>query len=266
MEERREHGTTGSHIDEDALALVALGEQSDDSAVRAHLDACAGCRAEVAALRSTVSVARSAVGEVSLIEPPARVWQAVRGELGLDADLQPPSRPARVPSAVSATSAPAPVVSLLMRRERRAGIRRTIAVIAASAAAAAVITGAVLGWGAAAPRDAGQLLAGTTLEPLPAWAGASGEAALAELADGQRVLRVALDADVSGDVVREVWLLTPEVDGLISLGYLTGPTGEFVVPDSVDLARFSVVDVSAEPLDGDPTHSGDSIVRGALDV
>ena len=36
--------------------------------------------------------------------------------------------------------------------------------------------------------------------------------------------------------------------------------------DSVDLARFSVVDVSAEPLDGDPTHSGDSIVRGALDV
>jgi hypothetical protein len=77
---------------------------------------------------------------------------------------------------------------------------------------------------------------------------------------------VALDADVAGDVVREVWLLTPEVDGLISLGYLTGASGEFIVPDSVDLDRFSVVDISAEPLDGDPTHSGDSIVRGALEV
>jgi hypothetical protein len=39
-----------------------------------------------------------------------------------------------------------------------------------------------------------------------------------------------------------------------------------LIPESVDLARYSVVDISAEPVDGDPTHSGDSIVRGALDV
>ncbi len=266
MEERPESGTTGSHIDEDALALVALGEQSDDSAVRAHLGACADCRAEVAALRSTVSVARSAVGEVALIEPPARVWQAVRGELGLDPALQAPSRPARVPSMPSAASAPSPVVELITRRERRSSIRRTVGVIAASAAAAAIITGGVLGWGAAAPRAAGELLASATLDALPAWQSASGDASLERLADGERVLRVTLDAPVAEGVVREVWLLTPEVDGLISLGYLTEGTGVFVVPDSVDIGRFSVVDISAEPLDGDPTHSGDSIVRGALDV
>ena len=64
--------------------------------------------------------------------------------------------------------------------------------------------------------------------------------------------------------MREVWLLTEAVDGLISLGLLNGTEGEFIVPDSVDLERFSIVDVSQEPLDGDPTHSGDSIVRGPL--
>jgi hypothetical protein len=36
------------------------------------------------------------------------------------------------------------------------------------------------------------------------------------------------------------------------------------VPDGVDTAEFPVVDVSAEADDGDPAHSGDSIVRGTL--
>lgn len=254
-----------AHIDAETLALVALGE-SVDAAAEVHITACAECRRELDGLRSTITVARSAVGEVALTDAPPRVWHAIRGELGLDPALEPPSRPARVPSVATVGSAPAPVVDLAARRERRGGIPRIITAVVASAAAAALITGAVLGWGAAAPRDAGQVLAAASLDALPSWPAATGEATLAQLGDGQRVLRVALDADVAGDVVREVWLLTPEVDGLISLGYLTGASGEFIVPDSVDLDRFSVVDISAEPLDGDPTHSGDSIVRGALEV
>lgn len=254
------------HIDADTLALIALGEAVADASATDHLAACAACEHELSGLRSTITVARSAIGETALTEPPARVWQAIRGELGLDPTLVPPSRPARVPSVATVGSAPAPVVELAARRERRAGIRRIVTAVVASAAAAVVITGAVLGWGAGAPRDAGQVLASASLDALPAWPSASGDASIAQLADGQRVLRVTLDAAVSGDVVREVWLLTPEVDGLISLGYLSGSSGEFIVPDSVDLARFSVVDISAEPLDGDPTHSGDSIVRGALEV
>lgn len=264
MEPRTDPGES-PHIDADALALVALGERAAD-AVTAHLEGCADCRAEVLALRSTVVVARSSVGEVALIDPPVRVWQAVRGELGLDPALSPPSKPARVSSPASVASAPTPVVELVTGARRRAGIRRWAAVMAASAAAAAIVTGAVIGWGAAAPRDEGRLLASAALDALPAWQSAAGTASLALLDDGQRVLRVTLDAQVGDDAVREVWLLTPEVDGLISLGYLTESTGEFIVPDSVDIRRYSVVDVSAEPLDGDPTHSGDSIVRGALDV
>jgi hypothetical protein len=259
-----QHSDRVAHIDAETLALVALGESVDPMA-EVHIDTCALCRRELDELRSTIMVARSAVGEVALTDPPARVWQAIRGELGLDPALVPPSRPARVPSVATVGSAPTPVADLSAHRARRAGIPRIMTAVAA-AAAAALITGAVLGWGAAAPRDAGQVLAAASLDALPDWPAANGEATLAQLADGQRVLRVALDADVAGDVVREVWLLTPEVDGLISLGYLTGASGEFIVPDSVDLDRFSVVDISAEPLDGDPTHSGDSIVRGALEV
>ena len=63
-----------------------------------------------------------------------------------------------------------------------------------------------------------------------------------------------------------MWLLKPDVSGLVSLGMLDGTTGEFAVPAGLDLAEFPVVDVSDEPLDGEPAHSGVSVVRGALDA
>ena len=63
---------------------------------------------------------------------------------------------------------------------------------------------------------------------------------------------------------REVWLLTPDVKGLVSVGTLAGPSGRFALPAGLDLAEFSVVDVSEEQFDGNPAHSGNSIVRGAL--
>lgn len=254
------------HTDPDALALVALGEPLTDPRVIDHLAQCASCRDEIEALRSTVSVARSSIGESELHAPPARVWQSVRAELGLSADLEPPISAARASELVATQVSPAPVASLDAARARRSGIRRLIVPVAASAAAAALVAGGVLWWGAAAPRDAGQLIASAQLDALPAWPAAAGQATVAERADGERVVQVSLDAEVGEGVVREVWLLTEDVEGLISLGLLTGSTGEFIVPASVDLSEFSVVDISAEPLDGDPTHSGDSIVRGALDV
>lgn len=253
------------HTDPDALALVALGEPPTDPRVIEHVSQCASCRHEIEALRSTVTVARSSIGEAELQSPPARVWQSLRAELGLSADLEPQAG-AEHASVVATGSAPAPVASLDAARERRSSIRRFIATIAASAAAAALVAGGVLWWGAAAPRDAGQLIASAQLDALPDWPAATGQATVAERADGERVVQVSLDAEVGEGVVREVWLLTENLDGLISLGLLTGSSGEFVVPASVDLSQFSLVDISAEPLDGDPTHSGDSIVRGALDV
>jgi hypothetical protein len=36
------------------------------------------------------------------------------------------------------------------------------------------------------------------------------------------------------------------------------------LPADLDLGRFDVVDVSREPLDGNPGHSSDSVLRGTL--
>jgi anti-sigma-K factor RskA len=61
-----------------------------------------------------------------------------------------------------------------------------------------------------------------------------------------------------------VWLIAADGTGLVSIGYLDGSEGIFEVPSGVDLAKYSLVDVSAEPDNGDTTHSGNSIVRGEL--
>ena len=64
---------------------------------------------------------------------------------------------------------------------------------------------------------------------------------------------------------REVWLIREDGQALISLGVLDDASGTFRVPDGVDLDEYRLVDISFEPVDGDPAHSGDSIVRGELD-
>ena len=75
---------------------------------------------------------------------------------------------------------------------------------------------------------------------------------------------ISVDAPPSADGYREVWLIADDLSSLTSLGVLEGSQGRFDIPDDLDLAAFPLVDVSQEPLDGDPAHSGDSIVRGPL--
>jgi anti-sigma-K factor RskA len=63
----------------------------------------------------------------------------------------------------------------------------------------------------------------------------------------------------------EVWLLAPDASRLVSLGLLQpGQAATFELPADLDLAEYPVVDVSLEPMDGDPAHSSDSVVRGTL--
>ena len=82
----------------------------------------------------------------------------------------------------------------------------------------------------------------------------------------QRGTSYLLHIDVSGlpqepSSYIEVWLIDAEVKGMISLGPFHG-NGDYVIPSGVDPAKYPIVDVSLEPSDGVPTHSGVSIVRG----
>lgn len=267
------------HSDAETLALAAMGEAPIDPAERAHLDSCAVCRAELDALRQTVSVARSTLGEGALSTPSGAVWSAIHRELGLAPGIRPPietpaaavrplpepAEPARAERAEADATQSAPVASLADARRRRGALRSFIVPVAASAAAAALVAGGILWWGAAEPVDPAVTVASADLDALPAWQGAAGSALVLQRGD-DRVVTVTVDAPAPDGALREVWLLTPEVDGLISLGYLEGSSDEFVIPAGVDLAEYPIVDVSQEPLDGDPAHSGDSVVRGTLEA
>lgn len=230
------------HVDAEVLALAALGEPVS-AADEAHLAICERCGDEVASLERAAGLARDG-GREELVAPPPAVWTRIRAELGL-ADAT-PARPADTPPAV--------VVPLR---------RRTSAWIAAAAAAGVVVGGVGATWVATRDDAPPALLAAADLAPLPGW-DAAGHAEVEEAADGSRVLVLSVDvADIDG--LQEVWLLKEDVSGLVSLGLLDGAEGRFVLPAGLDLAEYPVVDVSREPLDGDPAHSGDSIVRGVLD-
>ena len=59
----------------------------------------------------------------------------------------------------------------------------------------------------------------------------------------------------------EVWLIDRQVNGMISLGPFHGD-GDYAIPSGVDPTKYPIVDVSIEPADGVPTHSGVSTCRG----
>ncbi len=83
---------------------------------------------------------------------------------------------------------------------------------------------------------------------------------------GDRCLDLELSAlpEVS-DAYLEVWLIDTNVEGMVSLGPIKGD-GCVSIPASVDPGAFPVVDISIEPADGEPTHSGRSILRGVLNI
>lgn len=244
-----------SHCDPETLALRALGEVVGTPEEDAHLASCEQCQGEVSSLRRGVLVATAAGPDMMTLEaPPARVWDRITAELAAD---EPDTRPEAEPEAPVADVVP------LRRRSRPATW-----LLAAAGIGGIVVGGvatAVMLDGSSAPQST--VAASVDLDPLPAW-DASGSAQLTIAEDGSRVLQVTVDAAAAAgaDGFQEVWLIDREVAGMVSLGNLEGTSGEFVIPAGVEVADFPIVDVSLEPLDGDPTHSGDSIVRGTFDV
>jgi anti-sigma-K factor RskA len=87
-----------------------------------------------------------------------------------------------------------------------------------------------------------------------------------ERTDGTRVLEVQLRAGDLDDEYYEVWLIDEAVQDMVPVGVARSGTVTFELPTGLDLGRFPIVDVSVEPLDGNPTHSGVSVARGVLDT
>lgn len=61
----------------------------------------------------------------------------------------------------------------------------------------------------------------------------------------------------------EVWMIDTRISKLVSLGPVRAD-GTYTLPVGFDPEKYPVVDVSEERLDGNPSHSGVSILRGTL--
>lgn len=208
--------------------------------------------AELAAIEADLR--RLDPGDLELPAPPGAVWDRIE---------------AAIPDAAPA----APVTSLARHRSRRRIGARAMLLSAAAAVVLVVVAGVVV----LAPGDDGTIVATADLRFDPAAFDPLGATASAEVSlvrDGDRyelaIDRAVLPDPAASDADLELWLIRADADGnvadLVSLGLVTGDEGTFVVPDGFDPATYDVVDISVEPHDGDPAHSGRSILRGQLDA
>lgn len=229
------------HASDEDLALIALGERLPG--VDAHVRACPTCAPELRALASTVDTARRA-HLAALPPPPDAVWDRISSELGL-------------------VGPPAVVVPLEAGRVRRTPWRRPLLAGAGTltaAAAAALVVVAVVGEDPAAPSSEQARVPLTALGAVDA----RGEVVLTDSAD-TRSLTVDTRGLPDADGFYEVWLVDLDAGRLVALGTLDeAGRGRLTVPDGVDLSDYPEVDISLEPHDGDPGHSGDSVLRGPL--
>jgi hypothetical protein len=284
------------HLDPEELSLLALYGDWQDEAGREHLRVCPACASDYAALRRAVDAVKTAPDTSSLSVPGPQVWAGIHRELGLSPSVQEdPLTAARRDAALPSTERPdardvqaaaprdtgphgsgapgavpddgqqgrvapsdAPSARIYPRKNP-AWWQRTGTWMAAAAAAVLVAAGGI--WALNRPAQP-QPLAEAQLTPLAEYS-ATGSARVVETAGGARTLEVTLDKD-EAQGYQEVWLIAPDLSRLVSLGVMNADSGTFQVPAGLELADYPIVDVSDEPVDGNPAHSSVSIVRGTL--
>jgi hypothetical protein len=238
------------HLDPEVLSLFALDEPVDAGSI-SHLRSCPECAAEYAALRRAVNAVRTTPDASSLESPGPNVWEGIHRKLGLsEAVASDPLGPANAEPAE-----PHPATG----SNKVTWLRRPVTWLAAAAAAVVITTGVVV---AVNQTVAPVPLASARLEPLEQFS-ATGSATVTEAGDGTRTIEVQLDKTEARGY-QEVWLIAPDLSRLVSLGIMNSSSGRFDVPAGLDLSGYPIVDISDEPLDGNPAHSSVSIVRGTL--
>ncbi len=292
----------GDHLDDDALVELALtptghaapddhpddhpgpaprGTTGSPARTTAHLAGCTSCAQRLASLQRVVDAAR-ADEPGDEVPPPDGAWDAIASELGLG------PAPARttVPAPLSSSPGPAaerpaaerPAAQRSPAERPAARAPQRTALMLTAAAAVGLLLGWTIGQGVGGAPPAATAVASATLDPLPAQDGASAEppdaAGSAELDRSRETRTLVVSADAlapqgsaparAEDGYYEVWLIDVADGRLVSLGALVGGAGSFTVPPAVDTGAYSTVDVSWEPVDGEPAHSGESVLRGTL--
>ncbi|CAM5418559.1 hypothetical protein GCM10010329_79350 [Streptomyces spiroverticillatus] len=243
------------HLDADDLAAFALGPAETallTPAQRAHLRSCAPCRKEIDQLREAIRTARDITSDDLLVEPPASLWESISAGL---AEQDPPDT--TVPEAPRGPGAPA-------------GRRRPAVLLAAAALGVGMVLGGAVthvvldGRPTSAPAPA---VSGTRRSMVglgPARAAGGTVETREEAGDGRHIV-LAVTGLPAIDGFYEVWLMDRTHRKLVALGVLhLDGTATLPAPEGIDLAAYPLVDISAQDDNGDPAHSGRSVLRGDL--
>jgi hypothetical protein len=244
------------HPDPEELALAALPAEAPDPRIVAHLADCPTCREHVADLAHTVALAKEGAVDAGEQGAPERVWAAIVAELG--SELSPADGEDGVP-------APQPAQMTGRRPWWRA------AAVPVAAALVALAAGVGLGFGLAR-NDAGgpSSTIVAQLQPVGGIDPAGTGTMSAAEQGGVRTMVIHLTGitDTGGSDYLEAWLMSRDGTQIVALGALTHGdsdyNGSFTVPANLPLSQLDVVDISAEHYDGNPAHSGLSILRGTL--
>lgn len=181
--------------------------------------------------------------DVGLETPPAGLYSAIAAEVAREGEDAPTARPAR-----------------LVPMERARWRAPWLAVAAAAAIVVAVTTAALVGDDGDEPTREE-----VALEGLAGFESARGVATLVVDGSARSVAVDLADVEVPSGSHLELWLLDEPVQELVPLGEVVGD-GAHQIPAGVDLGATPIVDVSLEPDDGDPAHSGVSVARGRIDT
>lgn len=240
-----------SHVSDDVLAAIALGDPDISPEDQAHVASCPVCSQEVAELVQVHGLLREEAGMrvPHRVDPGPAVWDRIVASTQEPVALEVVPEPAE-PAVPSVTAA----------RQRRRPSWWLVA-----AAAACLVIGALVGRALWAPGEASApVVASVALTTLDAAKQKEGTAQL--LGGPAQELRVDTNPMSAGPGYVEVWLINTDGKRMVSLGTLTGTEATFAVPADAIAQGYTIVDLSREQFDDKPQHSGDSIMRGTLPI
>jgi anti-sigma-K factor RskA len=228
---------------------------------------------------------RNLLGEITdadreRLAPPTPIWNAIETTVAIDRDGSTPQpqlalvEPELVEADFDSIERRATTTMALARTNPSTALPHDAGPwrqwLPVAAAVAIAVAGGLVTWAFSdnLVEDPGreELVASTVItnDGLPVANDDTAEARLLKSED-EYVLEIDVPDLPASDGFYEVWIIDTNVEGMFSLGIVTGD-GRYVLPPNVDPGDFPVVDISVEPPDGDPTHSGRSIWRGVLEI
>lgn len=202
------------------------------------------------------------------LDPPADLWARISEGIETadgvtHATDAAPVTSDQITDEVRPATEPPPPIDLNQQRLRRAPVARRRQHRFMAVAAAATIVAGVVGYSLVDGDDPVRIAEATVTNtdlPEPYTGTAT---AVAELAGDEQRLIIDFDEALPDGEPIELWLIKADLSAMTSLGLIEDVDG-YVIPAGIDVNEYSVVDLSIEPNDGDPTHSGRSILRGTL--